>query len=74
MAATLACRDLLSVEDLVVGSGGGGTQASGVDVEETVKALSDMVNDLDREGSWRKAGIPCCKVLNVRRSGSSAQA
>lgn len=36
--------------------GGGSTFDSGVDAEETVKALSDVVNDL--EGSWRKTSIP----------------
>ena len=30
----------------------------GVDTEETVNALNDMVNDLG--GRWRKASIPCC--------------
>jgi hypothetical protein len=37
--------------------GGGGTDDSGVDVGETVNALSDVLNDL--EGSWRKTSIPC---------------
>ena len=40
--------------------GGGGTDDSGVDAEETVKALSDEVNRL--EGSWRKTSIPCSNV------------
>ena len=43
----------LGKEDL----GGGGTDDSGVDAGETVKALSDVVNGL--ECSWRKTSIPC---------------
>jgi hypothetical protein len=48
--------------------GGGGTDDSGVDAEETVKALSDVVNGLD--GSWRKTSIPCSNIQGLRMSGS----
>lgn len=42
-AALVLGRDFLGEEDL----GGGGTGDSGVDAEETVKALSDEVNCLE---------------------------
>jgi len=40
--------------------GGGGTNDSGLDAEETVKVLNDVVNVL--EGNCRKASIPCCNT------------
>lgn len=53
--AALVCMGFLGVD-----LGGRSTDDSGVDAEETVKALSDMVNDLG--GSWRKGSIPCCSI------------
>jgi hypothetical protein len=56
MDAALVC----SGADDLGGGPGGGTDDSGVDAEETVKALSDVVNDL--EGSWQKTSIPCSNI------------
>ena len=52
MEAALACRGFSGV---VTSCGSERTEDSRVGVEETVKALSDMTDDLD---SWRKASIP----------------
>ena len=55
LEAALVRRGFSGEDDL-----GGGTDDSGVDAEETVKALSDVVNGL--EGSWRKTSIPCSNI------------
>lgn len=46
---------------------GGGTDDSGAEAEETVKALSDMVPMNGLGGSCRKTSIPY-QVLDCRRS------